>query len=144
MGWHARNRVCAEIPKSPQGPNHFEHESQHSSYVAYIGELRRQLPREPLRTLERYEASGEYTAPEYEKVMLGEVYIAHLRRLASWPAPLVCMFRHMNQKVYNTMQGPNEFVITGMFKDWDRWSDLKDVNVPALQSVRPLRYDERC
>ena len=28
-------------------------------------------------------------------------------------------------KVYGTMQGPNEFVVTGTFKDWDRWEDLR-------------------
>jgi proline iminopeptidase len=42
------------------------------------------------------------------------------------------MFRHMNQQVYNTMQGPNEFVITGNFKDWNRWNDLARINVHTL------------
>jgi proline iminopeptidase len=105
------------------------------SYVTYINELRRQLPAESLRILERYEANGEYTAPEYEKVMIGEIYSKHLCRLTPWPEPVVRMFRHMNQKVYNTMQGPNEFVVTGTFKDWDRWADLKSINVPTLLSV---------
>jgi proline iminopeptidase len=106
-----------------------------ASYVTYINELRRQLPAESLRILERYEANGEYTAPEYEKVMIGEIYSKHLCRLAPWPEPMARMFRHMNQKVYNTMQGPNEFVVTGTFKDWDRWADLKSINVPTLLSV---------
>jgi proline iminopeptidase len=30
------------------------------------------------------------------------------------------------------MQGPNEFVITGTFKDWDRWADLEQITVPTL------------
>ena len=30
------------------------------------------------------------------------------------------------------MQGPNEFVITGNFKDWDRWADLPKIKVPTL------------
>jgi proline iminopeptidase len=106
-----------------------------ASYVAYINELRRRLPPESIRILERYEASGEYTSPEYEKVMLGEIYPVHLCRVVPWPEPLVRMFRHMNLKVYNTMQGPNEFVVTGTFKDWDRWGDLKDISVPTLLSV---------
>ena len=45
------------------------------------------------------------------------------------------MLRHMNFQVYNTMQGPNEFVITGKFKDWDRWNDLHRVTVPTLLLV---------
>jgi proline iminopeptidase len=106
-----------------------------ASYVAYIDELRCQLPPEAIRILERYEATGEYSAPEYEKVMLGQIYTAHLCRVTPWPEPLVRMVRHMNHKVYNAMQGPNEFVVTGTFKDWDRWADLKDINVPTLLSV---------
>jgi proline iminopeptidase len=42
------------------------------------------------------------------------------------------MFRHLNTRVYNTMQGPNEFVVTGTFKDWDRWGDLPRITVPSL------------
>ncbi len=106
-----------------------------ASYVAYINKLRRQLSAESIGILERFEASGEYTAPEYEKVMFGEIYSTHLCRVTPWPEPMVRMFLHMNQKVYNTMQGPNEFVITGTFKDWDRWSELKNINVPTLLSV---------
>ena len=30
------------------------------------------------------------------------------------------------------MQGPNEFVISGNFKDWDRWADLPKIKVPTL------------
>ncbi len=38
------------------------------------------------------------------------------------------------------MQGPNEFVVTGTFKNWDRWSDLSKIQVPTL--VVGARYDE--
>jgi proline iminopeptidase len=30
------------------------------------------------------------------------------------------------------MQGPSEFVITGNYKDWDRWRDLHKISVPTL------------
>ena len=30
------------------------------------------------------------------------------------------------------MQGPNEFVITGNFKDWDAWDKLSSIQVPTL------------
>lgn len=49
------------------------------------------------------------------------------------------MFRHLNTEVYNIMQGPNEFVITGTFKDWDRWNEIKNIKVPTLLVVG--RYD---
>jgi proline iminopeptidase len=38
------------------------------------------------------------------------------------------------------MQGPNEFLVTGTFKDWDRWGDLPKIHVPTL--VIGARYDE--
>jgi len=41
----------------------------------------------------------------------------------------------MAAQVYNTMQGPNEFIVTGTFKDWDRWADLKQISTPSLLLV---------
>ena len=38
-------------------------------------------------------------------------------------------------KVYGTMQGPNEFVVNGTFRDWDRWPDLRETRLPTLPSV---------
>lgn len=105
------------------------------SYVASITALRQQLPPAMIRTLERYEATGEYTAPEYEALMFKQIYTKYICRLDPWPEPLVRMFRHLNTHVYNTMQGPNEFVVTGTFKDWDRWNDLPRITVPTLLSV---------
>jgi proline iminopeptidase len=105
------------------------------SYVEYINELRRRLPSEVIRTLEKYEALGEYTAPEYEEVMLRQVYSKHICRIDPFPEPLARMLRHLNTRVYNAMQGPNEFMVTGTFKEWDRWAELKNISVPTLLSV---------
>lgn len=41
----------------------------------------------------------------------------------------------MNENVYNTMQGANEFVVTGTFKDWDRWDSIKNITNPTLLLV---------
>lgn len=43
-------------------------------------------------------------------------------------------------EVYNTMQGPNEFVITGTLKSWDISDRLREIEVPTL--VTSGRYDE--
>lgn len=110
-----------------------------ASYVESINQIRDELPAEDLRILKKYEAKGEYNAPEYEQAMYRRVYSRYICRLDPWPEPLTRMFRHMNQQVYNTMQGPNEFVITGNFKDWNRWDDLARISVPTL--VIGARYD---
>ncbi|MBI4552546.1 MAG: proline iminopeptidase-family hydrolase, partial [Candidatus Latescibacteria bacterium] len=104
------------------------------AYVEYINELRRKLPPDIIKVLEKYETKGEYTAPEYEEVMFTQIYARHLCRLDPWPEPVTRMIRHLNTTVYNTMQGPNEFVVNGTFKDWDRWNNLPAIRVPTLLS----------
>ena len=110
------------------------------SYMKYIAKLRSELPKEILATLEKYEALGQYDAPEYQEAMYKGVYGRHLCRLDPWPDSVARAFKHVNPQVYGTMQGPNEFVVTGTFKDWDRWKDLPQIRVPTL--VISGRYDE--
>lgn len=105
------------------------------SYLAYVNELRRQLPPAVLRVLEKYEAAENYTAPEYEETLFTHLYSQYICRVNPWPEPLTRMFRHLSKHVYETMQGPSEFVVTGTFKDWDRWADLPQIHCPTLLSV---------
>jgi proline iminopeptidase len=106
-----------------------------SSYVKYVNELRQKFPLEIRQTLEKYEAREEYNAPEYQEVMFKHLYSKHMCRLDPWPEPFMRAFRHLNTEIYNTMQGPNEFVVTGTFKDWNRWDDLQHIRVPTLLMV---------
>ena len=111
-----------------------------ASYVEYVNKLRAALPPEVLAVLVKYEAKGDYENAEYQEVMFKEVYGRHVCRLDPWPDPVARAFKHISPQVYNTMQGPNEFVVTGTFKDWDRWNDLARIHVPTL--VIGARYDE--
>ena len=45
-----------------------------------------------------------------------------------------------NPVPYETIQGPNEFTITGNLKDWDRTGQLREIAVPTL--ITCGRYDE--
>lgn len=111
-----------------------------AAYASYVNELKSRLPKETIAILEKYEAAGDYENPEYQQVMFGEIYARHLCRLDPFPEPIERTFRHLNAQVYNTMQGPNEFVITGNFKDWDRWADLPKIKTPTL--AIGAKYDE--
>lgn len=102
------------------------------SYLRYLHVLRNLLPAELVRTMESYEAKGDFSHPEYEEIVFGNLYRQHLCRLDPWPDAVVRGLSHINPQVYNTMQGPNEFVVTGNFKNWDRWDDLKKISVPTL------------
>ena len=97
-----------------------------ASYVEYVNKLKAALPPDVLAVLSKYEAKGDFDNPEYQAVMFKEVYGRHVCRLDPWPDPVARAFKHFNPQVYNTMQGPNEFVVTGTFKDWDRWKDLPE------------------
>jgi proline iminopeptidase len=102
------------------------------AYETYAQTLLAELTPQERATLKKYEDAGQYEAPEYQEIMMGKVYAAHLLRLNPWPEPVDRAFRKFNAKIYNTMQGPNEFVITGNFKSWDRWNDLAKIRVPTL------------
>ena len=102
------------------------------SYEAYAQKLLGELTPEDRATLEKFAAQGKFDAPEYQSIMMGKVYAAHLITLDPWPEPVARAFKKFNEKIYNVMQGPNEFVITGNFKNWDRWADLPKIKVPTL------------
>jgi proline iminopeptidase len=110
------------------------------SYEKYVATLRAALPADVIATLDKYEKAGNYDAPEYQKVMLEQVYSRHLCRLEPWPEPLERSFRNLNQKIYNYLQGPNEFLVTGTFKNWNRWPDLPRIQTRTL--VMGAKYDE--
>jgi proline iminopeptidase len=105
------------------------------SYVAHMNELREALPADVIAVMDRYEAKGEYKAPEYLEALFQQAYRRHMCRLDPWPEPLERGFGHLNEKIYNLMQGPSEFTVTGNFKDWDRWADLHKISAPTLLIV---------
>lgn len=109
------------------------------SYVSYVNQLREKLPQEVQDRLRFYEEKEDFLNPEYEKLMFAEVYSRHVCRLKTWPDSLLRTFAHLNTNVYHTIQGPNEFIVTGNFKDWNRWHDLKKITIPSL--IICGRYD---
>ena len=106
-----------------------------SSYLKYVNELRQKFPLKIRETLKKYETKEEYNAPEYQEVVFKYLYAKHLCRLSPWPDPVARTIKHLNTEVYNTMQGPNEFVVTGTLKDWDRWKEIQDIRIPTLLMV---------
>ncbi|WP_353064591.1 proline iminopeptidase-family hydrolase [Tunturibacter psychrotolerans] len=111
------------------------------SYLKRTAKLKHQLlSPTSLRTLEALEAKNAYDSPEYEKIMMTELYPQMICRTKPWPEPVDRAFRHSNQKIYNQMQGVSEFVVTGNLKDWERWDRLHEIKTKAL--TIGARYDE--
>lgn len=103
-----------------------------ASYESYLDELRKQLPKEVQEDLAKFEKDSDFANAEYEKIMFEKVYTKYLCRLETWPEPLLRTFRHLNKQVYNTIQGPNEFIVVGNFKGWDRWKEISQIKTPTL------------
>ena len=102
------------------------------SYLKRIGEVANKLDPESLAALRELEAKEDYDSPEYQRIMMEELYPMAICRCNPWPEPVTRAFRDANLAIYNHMQGKSEFVVTGMFKDWERWEDLHRITVKTL------------
>jgi len=140
MGRDARDRVRAAYPQNLKGLIISNMAASIPSFEKHFNQLREALPEDVKEVLEKYEKSGQYEAPEYQKVVFDQLYSRYICRLSPWPEPITRDFRNWNQKIYNYMQGPNELVCTGTFKDWDRWADLPRIQAKTL--VLGAKYDE--
>jgi len=105
-----------------------------------MNRLRAQLPRTVQATLDRCEAAGTTSSPEYQDAAM-EFYRRHVLRITPWPPEVNRSFELMNARpVYGLMNGPSEFTITGTIRDIDLSAELPRIRVPTL--VLGGRYDE--
>jgi proline iminopeptidase len=102
------------------------------SYLKRTAALKLLLPSEKLARLTALEAKNDYDNPEYERIMMEDLYPKMICRIQPWPEPVTRAFRHANDKIYNQMQGKSEFLVTGNLKDWERWDRLHEIKVKAL------------
>ena len=113
--------------------------ASYPSYVEYVNELRAAMPRDVDRALKVFEDRGDLLAAEYQQLLMDHLYSKHICRLKPWPEPAMRSLVNLNLDIYNTIQGPSEFSVTGNAKDWDRWEDLHRLSMPTLLMVG--RYD---
>jgi L-proline amide hydrolase len=112
--------------------------SSMSLWIAEANRLRNELPPDVQATLERHEAAGTTDDPEYQNAML-VFYERHVIRVVPMPAHVKRSLDQAGQ-VYFTMNGPSEFHVTGILKDWDRTDRLSEIHVPTL--ITSGRHDE--
>jgi len=115
---------CASMPQLEQEVKH----------------LKSQLPEETIAILDHFEATGDFSNPEY-RAAVTEFYKRHVCRLSAMPDCLRRTTENLkNNPVYETMNGPNELVITGNLRNWDCIDQLAEISIPTLILVG--RYDE--
>ena len=80
------------------------------------------------------EKAKKYEDPRYMALLIPNFYTQHVLRMPpdQWPDPVMRAFRHMNRKVYVSMQGPSEMGASGKLERWDRSKDLGQISVPTL------------
>jgi proline iminopeptidase len=110
------------------------------SYLKRADFIKHQLPPDTLARLTALESKEDYDSPEYQKIMMEDLYPKMVCRVQPWPEPVSRCFRHVNDKIYNLMQGKSEFLVTGNLKNWERWDRLHEIKVKAL--TIGAQYDE--
>jgi proline-specific peptidase len=108
-------------------------------WVKDCAELLAEEPPEVRQTIRQHEEDGFTACPEYQAAILG-FYRKHVCRLSPWPAGLERSFAEAGYEVYNFMNGPSEFTVTGTLKTWDIMDRLPEIAVPAL--LVGGQYDE--
>jgi L-proline amide hydrolase len=103
--------------------------------------LRGQLPPEVEAALDRHEAAGTTSDPEY--LAAQQVYYdEHVCRVVPNPPEVLRMIEFLarDSTVYNTMNGPNEFFCIGTLKDWSVVDQVHAITAPTL--LLTGRHDE--
>lgn len=108
-------------------------------FVAQTELLVRDLPEPHCTILRDYGAQLRYEEPEY-LVSAQEFYRRHLCRLDPWPTVLAdSMDEEAKNQSYAVLSGPNDLIVTGKIRRWDRGNDLGQLTMPTL--VTCGRYD---
>jgi proline iminopeptidase len=84
--------------------------------------------------------AGNTDTPEYQ-ALVQRFYDLHVCRVKPLPAEVQQTYDILSKSIaYRVMNGPNEFTITGVIKDWDRRADLGRIRLPTL--ITTGEFDE--
>ncbi len=130
--------------RRPKGVKSLTIANSPASMALWVSEAMRQrseIPQEIQDALNKHEAAGTYSDPEYQRATQW-VYERHVCRVVPFPPEVTATFDQVarNPTVYHTMNGPNEFFVVGTLKDWTIIPDLGKIDVPTL--IISGRFDE--
>ena len=110
-------------------------------WLAEANRLRTELPQEVQGTLTQHEETGTTDSEAYQRAMQ-VFYDRYVCRVVPNPDYVLRSFAKLAEwpQVYHTMNGPSEFHVVGVIKDWDVTSRLGEIATPAL--ITTGRYDE--
>lgn len=110
-------------------------------WVEEANRLRELLPPDVQQTLLHHEAAGTTDHPDYRRAEQA-FYARHVCRIVPNPAEVAATFAAIeaDPTVYHTMNGPNEFHVTGTLRDWTIIDRLDRIAAPTL--LISGRHDE--
>ncbi|NNC95925.1 MAG: proline iminopeptidase-family hydrolase [Chitinophagales bacterium] len=119
-------------------------------YEAYNAKLRKTMRPGLIDSFEYYESREDFHNPVYADLVFEKFYTKHICRFPTieWPEPILRSFKHINQYVYEYIQGPSEFVPGGLLKGWSVWDRLGEIKTPTLMvgakydSMNPKEMEE--
>ncbi len=128
----------------PKGVASITIASSPSSIPMWLSEanrLRAELPNEVQKTLLKHEDAETTNDPDYLAAMQ-VFYDRYVCRVVPNPPYVQRAFAKLGEwpQVYHTMNGPSEFHVIGVMKDWDVTARLGEIKVPTL--VTTGRFDE--
>jgi proline iminopeptidase len=105
------------------------------SYPQFVSGTKRLLAAMPNGTgarMSELEQTGKANTPEYQ-TLVQDFYDAHVCRRKPWPPEVMRTVENLDHSIaYRLMNGPNEFTVTGLLRDWDRRTDLPRIALPLL------------
>ncbi|KAL0578387.1 hypothetical protein V5O48_003608 [Marasmius crinis-equi] len=141
--WGGMLAACHAV-RRPAGLKHLIIASSPASMELWVlaqNELRTKLDPRVQEILTKHEEAGTTKSKEYEDAV-DVFYKRHLCTMDPWPETVSTSMGWINKDstVYLTMNGPNEFYITGSLKTWTVIDQLDRIVVPTL--LTNGRYDE--
>jgi len=77
------------------------------------------------------EENKTYDAPSYQQAV--QIFYEHfVARKLPWSADIDSSISQAGMNVYQYMNGPSEFTVTGQLKNYDRTNRLSEIKVPVL------------
>jgi proline iminopeptidase len=112
--------------------------SSTKAYNDYVKDiLAPQMDPKALAEIREIEKNKDFTNPKFQELLWKEFYTKYIIRI---PIPGFTSQWHSNSIIYNLMQGPSEFGVTGTLLNWNRENDLKKIYAPTL--TIGATYDE--
>lgn len=109
-------------------------------FVAGTRRLLAAMPNGAGARIEELEQAGKSNTPEYQ-ALVQDFYDTHVCRRRPWPPEVMRTVDNLDHSIaYRVMNGPNEFTVTGVIRDWDRRADLSRIALPTLLTTG--QFDE--